>query len=65
MPDDVTSLGIIVVLLKPMQTTVLQLRRLREDVIEEVSRESLDAAIAQGEVRIADVKRKPAPSMSL
>jgi len=65
MPEDVTSLGIIVVLMKQMETTVLQLRRLREYVTEEVGRESLDAAMTEGEVRIADVKRKLAPSMSL
>jgi len=51
--------------MKQMETTVLQLRRLREYVTEEVGRESLDAAMTEGEVRIADVKRKLAPSMSL
>jgi len=65
MADYVTSLGIIVVLMKQVETTVLQLRHLRDYVTEEVSRESLAAAMVEGEVRIADVKRKLAPAMSL
>ena len=58
MADYVTSLGIILLLMKQMEGTVLRLRRLREYVTAEVSAASLDAAIAEGKVRIGDVKRK-------
>jgi hypothetical protein len=64
MADYVTSLGslgIILVLMKQMETSVLRLRHLRVYVTAEVSAASLDAAIAEGEARIADVKRKLAP----
>jgi len=61
MADYVTSLGIVLLLLRQMETTVLGLRHLREYVTAEASAELLDAAIAEGEVRIADVKRKLAP----
>jgi len=58
MADYVTSLGMILVLMKQMETSVLQLRHLREYVTAEVSAGSLDAAIVEGEMRIADAKRK-------
>jgi len=58
MADYVTSLSIILMLMKQMEATVRRLRHLREYVTAEVSAESLDAAIAEGEIRIADVKRK-------
>lgn len=58
MADYVTSLRIILVLMKQMEATVLRLRHLRQYVTAEVSAKSLDAAIAEGEIRIADVKRK-------
>jgi len=61
MTEYITSLGVILLLLKQMETTVLRLRRLREYVTAEISAESLDAAITEGELRIADVKRKLAP----
>jgi len=41
-----------------METTVLGLRHLREYVTAKISAELPDAAIAEGEVRIADIKRK-------
>ena len=56
-PDYVTSLGIILLLIKQMETSVLGLRQLREYVTAEISVESLDPDIAEGEVRIANVKR--------
>ena len=58
MADYVTSLGIILVLMKQMETSVLRLRHLRVYVTAEVSAASLDAAIAEGEARVAEVKRK-------
>jgi len=58
----VTSLGIILLLLKQMETTVLGLRHLREYVTADVSAALLDAAIAEGEVGIADARRRLAPS---
>ena len=58
MADYVTSLGMILVLMKQMETSVLQLRHLRKYVTAEVSAGSLDAAIVEGEMRIADAKRK-------
>jgi len=61
MADYVTSLGIILLLLKQMEATVLGLRHLREYVTAEISADLLDAAIAEGEVRIADVKRRLTP----
>jgi len=64
MAEYVTSLGIILLLLKQMETSVLRLRRLREYVTAEISAESLDAAIAEGELRIADVKRKLIPCVA-
>ena len=54
----VTSLGIIIALTRQMEITVLRLRHLREYVTAEVSADSLDAAIAEGEARITDVKRR-------
>lgn len=62
MDDYVTSLGIILVLLKQMETTVLRLRHLRTYVTAEISADLLDAAIVEGEVRIADVKLRLAPT---
>ena len=62
MADYVASLGMILVLMRQMETTVLRLRDLREYVTAEVSTESLDAAITKNEIRIADVKRKLAAS---
>jgi len=61
MADYVTSLGIVLLLLKQMETTVLGLRHLREHVTAEISADMLDAAIAEGEVRIADAKRRLIP----
>jgi len=58
MAEYVTSLGLILLLMKQMEITVLRLRHLRAYVTAEVSAESLDAAIAEGEARIADVMRR-------
>ena len=57
----VASLSIILLLVKQMETTVLALRHLRQYVTADVSAELLDAAITEGEARIADVRRKLAP----
>ena len=58
MADYIASIRLILVLMKQMETTVLRLRHLREYVTAEVGAESLDAAIVEGEMRIADAKRK-------
>ena len=57
----VTSVGIILLLIKQMETTVLALRHLREYVTADVSAALLDAAINEGEARVADARRKLAP----
>ena len=61
MADYAPSLDIIPLLVKQMETTVLGLRHLREYVTAEASTELLEAAIAEGEVRIADIRSKLAP----
>ena len=58
MADYIASLRIILVLMRQMETTVRRLRHLREYVTAEVGAESLDAAIVEGEMRIADAQRK-------
>lgn len=61
MADYISSLAIVILLLKQMENTVVGLRHLRECVPADVSLESLDSVIEEGEARIADVKRKLVP----
>ena len=58
MADYISSLGIIILLMKQMESTVIGLRHLRECVPADVGSELLDAVIAEGEARIADARRK-------
>ena len=58
MADYMSSLAIIILLMKQMETTVVGLRHLRDCVPADISLASLDSVIEEGEARIADVKRK-------
>jgi hypothetical protein len=61
MTDYISSLGIIILLMKQMQSTVVGLRHLRESVPADIGAELLDPVIAEGEARLADAQRKLAP----
>jgi hypothetical protein len=58
MADYISSLGIIILLMKQMESTVVGLRHLRECVPVDVDSELIDAVIEEGEARIADVHRR-------
>ena len=57
MADYISSLTIVILLMKQMESTVLGLRHLRECVPADVSSELLDAVIEEGEAKIADIQR--------
>ena len=57
----ISSLAIVILLMKQMEKTVVGLRHLRDCVPADLNLESLDSVIEEGEARIADAKRKLVP----
>jgi len=59
MADYISSLAVVILLMKQMERTVVGLRHLRDCVPwDDAGSELLDAVIEEGEARIADVHRK-------